>query len=436
MRPTVLPAQPWSFPTPEVRTLETGLEVWLFDLPGQYVAACDLVLPTPLSEEPREIEGVATVALTAIDEGTTPHPAGRITELLELQGAAVHGAARQSSTRISLDCPVHRLPAALPLLTEVLTAPEYDGEDIARHVEWQVAAFETRLASPDAVTRQALRTALFGEDQREGRPAAGTPETLHAIEPRHVRQWHTSRFSPRGATLILAGDLTGLDIDALLAEFADWRTGSPGHHIDATARSSRVVLVDAPEAVQTTIQLGGLTVGRSSPDWAALKLAGHALVGAFSSRLNLELRERRGLTYGISGGFAARRVNGQLGMGGSFAVERAPEALARILDELTLEEAFSATEIEDARRYLIGIGPLANETAGSVAQQAATLAAVGLPAGFVNDHLRALAEPNAEAVTEAFRRHVRPASLSVAITGPARALVPGLNSAGIAVEVI
>ncbi len=437
MRPPVSPASNWHFPTPEVRLLETGLELWIFDLPRQYVAAVDLILPTPLSVEPRGMEGLGTVALGALDEGTRQNPAGRITELLELQGAAVQGVARHSWTRLSLDAPVHRLPVALELFAEVLSTPEYAADDVERHVEWQVAAFETRLASPGAMGRQTLRTALFGDHQREGRPAAGTPETLRTIAPRYVKAWHARYYSPTGATMVVAGDMSGIDMDGLCVHLERWRGGAPGKAAaESEMGTPRFLLVDMPAAAQASVHLATLTPGREHPDWAALKLGGHAIAGAFASRLNLELRERLGYTYGISGGFATRLTGGQFGLTGSFSVDVTADATRRMLDAVALTRDFAPEEIDDVRRYLIGVGPLANETAGDVAGQAATLAAAGLTSEYVNQHMEALRHPTAGDVTSAFRRAVPPERLSIAITGPAETLAPTLAARGMAFEVV
>lgn len=436
MRPEVTPASDWHFPTPQTRRLDNGLDMWIFDLPRQYVAAVDLILPTPLSAEPRSTEGLATVALGAIDEGTRLNPAGRITELLELQGAAVQGVAGHAWTRLSLDAPVHRLPSALELFAEVLSIPDYASSDVERHIEWQVAAFQTRLASPSAMAHQALRAALFGEDQREGRPAAGTPETLETITQRHVKAWHARYYSPAGATMVLAGDLSGIDIDRLCVSLERWRGGAAGDGPEPQPRAPRRLLVDMPSAVQASVNLAQLTVGRDHPDWAALKLGGHALAGAFASRLNLELRERLGYTYGISGGFSARPTGGQFGLAGSFSVDVSADAIRRMLDAVALSVEFTGTEIEDVRRYLIGIGPLANETAADVAGQAATLAAAGLGSDYVNQHMHDLSRPGAAEVTAAFRRAVTASELSIAVTGPAEVLEPALQDVGLAFEVV
>jgi len=431
-RPLVTLGGTWQFPEPQILNLTSGMQVWAFDLPGQHIAALEVVMPTSLADEPRSIEGVATVALHAIDEGTRSHPDGRINELLELQGAALHGGAAQSSTRLGGDAPAHRLPAVMELLAEVLREPEFAAADIEHHVEMQVASFDSHIASPGWVAKQALRQVLFGNDNRQGRPAAGTPETLKVIGREDVLAWHTAHWGGSNATLVLAGDLTGIDLTSALEPLNDWTGRSAPATPEATQRRApQVVLVDMPDAVQATIHAGCLTAGRRHPDWAALKLAGHAMCGAFASRLNLELRERQGYTYGVGGGFTARRDDGQFFVGGSFRVEVAADALSRLLRGLELELPFSDAEVSDAKRFLVGIAPLANETASDIVRQAAALAAVNEPASFVNEHFAALEGPSAHAVSEAFRHHIQRDAVSVAISGPAHTLMPALQAAGL-----
>lgn len=431
-RPIVTLAGAWTFPEPQVFTLSGGMKVWAFDLPGQHIAALDVVMPSSLADEPRSIEGVATVALHSIDEGTRAHPDGRISELLELQGAALHGSAAQHHTRLGGDAPAHRLPAVTKLLAEILQQPDFAATDIEHHVEMQVAAFDSRIASPGWVAKDALRQVLFGAEARQGRPASGTPETLKAIGRDDVLAWHAAHWGGKDATLILAGDLAGIDLGEALAPLSGWTgSGAPQHSESTPVREAQVVLVDMPDAVQATIHAGCFTVGRRHPDWAALKLAGHAMCGAFASRLNLELRERQGYTYGVGGGFTARREDGQFSVGGSFRVDVASDALVRLLRGLDLAEPFTNAEVADAKRFLVGIAPLANETASDIVRQAAALAAAGEPSSFVNEHFAALEIPTAEQVTAAFRRQIRRDAMSVAISGPVATMLPSLRAAGL-----
>ena len=223
-RPDVTLATPWHFPTPTITRLPNGLTVWHFHLPGQHIATFEAVFPAALSSEPRDVEGVATVALHAIDEGTLTHPDGRIGELLEGNGATLHGIARYRHTTFGGQAPSRRLGAVLDLFTEVLTEPAYAERDIVHHIEAQIAGFDSTLASPGGSNRLAFRRALFGEQHRDGRPAAGTPATLSPIDADRVRAWHAAHFVPDHTTLLIAG---AVDADDVIAHFADWRPGTP-----------------------------------------------------------------------------------------------------------------------------------------------------------------------------------------------------------------
>lgn len=431
-RPDVGRAAPWHFPTPTVETLPSGLTTWRFDLPGQHIATFELVLPTPLTSEPTSKEGLATVALHAIDEGTLSHPDGAIGELLEAQGATLHGVARHAYTTFGGQAPSRRLPAVLELFAEVLAEPSYADRDVAHHVEAQVAGYESKVSSPSAANRMALRRELFGADHRDGRPAAGTPATLLPLTADDARTWHGQTFAPHGATLIVAGDLGGRGVGFdWSADGVPTPAGPP-----APTRQPRIVVVDRPGSVQATLAAATRTVTRDDPRWASLRIAGHAMAGAFASRLNLELRERLGYTYGIGGGFAAAPSEGQFTVGGSVRSDVAADAAARLLDGLALADPFTGDEIDDARRYLIDVAPLANETSADIVAQASALAAAGMDGDYLNRHLRELEGVSIHEVAEAYRSVIRPELLTVAITGDAATLVPDLEAAGLAAEVV
>lgn len=435
-RPPVTLATPWRFPAPQIHRLGSGLTVWQFHLPGQHLATFELVLPAPLSAEPTDREGVATVALHAIDEGTLTHPDGRIGELLETHGASLQGSARRRYTTLGGQAPGRRLTEVLELFTEVLREPAYASGDVAHQVEAQVAAFDTKLASPGTATRLALRRELFGPDHRDGRPDAGTPATLAGVTAEDARRWHRRHFSPRAATLLVAGDLTDGGALAPLDQWAAADDEAPAAPSPAPRRKPRVVVVDRRDAVQATIVVGLRTVTRDDPRWPALRLAGQAVAGAFASRLNLELRERLGYTYGIGGGFSPDVDEALFTVSGSVRTEVAGDAVARLLAGLALDDAFLDEEVDDARRYLIGVAPLANETSADIVGQASALAAAGLDPGFMNDHFADLTRVTAEEATLAFREEVSPERLTVAVAGDADTLVPALTTIGLAPELL
>mgnify|MGYP001275764073 CR=1 FL=1 len=436
-RPVVPEPRPWSYPEPEIRVLPNGMEAWLFDLPGQHVATFDVQFPVTLSEEPSALEGVATIALNAIDEGTLAHPLGRIAELMEAEGTSLHGSAKQTHTRLGGQAPARRLGAALELFAEVLREPAYDDSDVAHHVEARIARHETALASPGSLNRMAFNRRLYGAQSRLGRPAGGTSETLTRISADAVRAWHRRAFSPSHATFILAGDLSRVSDDALLP-LGEWDNpqARPAPPLAAAGLGAGVVVVDRPDAVQSSILVGLPSVPRSDPRWAPARLAGHAIAGAFASRLNLELRERLGYTYGIHGGFGAGPVNSLFTVGGSTRTEVTTDAVRRILDALRLDDDFGPAEIDDAKRFLIGIAPLATETSADIVEQAAELRAAGHPTGFLREHFAAMASVDSAEASRVFRDLVSPENLVVSVTGCAEILLPELEAAGLRPSVV
>lgn len=436
IRPEVTLADPWHFPEPTITRLPSGLTVWRFDLPGQHIATFEVVVPAPLAAEPRGKEGVATVALHAIDEGTVSHPDGAIGELLEGHGATLHGSARHHYSTLGGQAPVRHLHDVLDLFVEVLREPAYADTDIAHQVEAQVASYESRLASPGAAARLALRRVLHGSGHRDGRPASGVPGTIAGITAPDASRWHGSFFRPDGATLLIAGDLPDSDVTA---PFHAWGAGlrSSAEPVSlAPAQPPRVVVVDRPTAVQATVLAGVRSVGRSDPRWPALRLAGQAVAGAFASRLNLELRERLGYTYGIGGGFAPGPEASLFTVGGSVRTEVAADSVARILDGLRLADGFVQAEIDDARRYLVGVAPLANETSADIVAQASALAAAALRPDFMNRHFADLLTVTADDATDAFRTEVTPERTAVVVAGRADAVVPALEGLGLRPEVL
>lgn len=434
-RPEVAHGLAWHFPMPTTTQLSSGLTLWHFELPGQHIATFEVMIPAPLAAEPLDREGVGTVALHAIDEGTRTHPDGGVGELLEDQGATLHGTARQRYTTLGGQAPSRRLPQVLPLFTEVLNEPAFSERDVAHHVEAQVAGYESTLASPSSAVRMALRREIFGTTHRDGRPAAGTPGTLAAVTAVDAQDWHRGHFSPHGATLVIAGHLTAAQAEAALGPWTATRA-APRAETAAPARQPRIVVVDQPAAVQATVVLGRRTVTRQDPRWASLRLAGHAVAGAFASRLNLELRERLGYSYGIAGGFSPGPDEGLFTVGGSVRTEVAGDAVARLLEGVALAQAFGDDEIDDARRYLIGVAPLATETSADIVAQASALAAAGLDPGYLNRHFSDLAAVTPADATSAFRALVSPRNVTVAVMGDASALLPALATVGLEAEVV
>lgn len=444
-RPQVSPAQPWSFPAPRTHRLANGMDVWLFDLPGQHVVSCQLVLDVPLVLEDPQQEGVVTMALRCSDEGTLAHPGQELLDALESAGAAYEGAASASATICALDVPTTRLATALPLFAEIVRTPQLAPSDVERHVALRLAEIEQTLASPASLAALGVRRLLFEDSCRESRPQGGLAATVAAITPDDVRAFHDRWWRPQGATLILAGELDD-DVDALVEQcFGDWQGEEPAqqHPVPRSAerpghdeQGRRIInLVDLPGAVQAEIRVAGLGVDRSSPNFGPLQVAATAMGGAFSSRLNMLLREERGYTYGAHFQVSPARLGGTWAVSTSVRNECAAEALVDTLQLMQLDETgFTTDEVTDAVNYQVGIAPLRYDTAGAIAGQAATLAAANWGADFVDLHFGRIRQVVASSAAAAYRAVVDPERMQLVVVGDAAELTPRLEAAGMAVR--
>lgn len=436
-RPNVTLDRSWRFPHPRVTSLSNGLQIWAFHLPGQHVVSADLVLDCALNREPRELEGIATLALRTSDEGTRSHPGASLAELLEGQGAQVDAHQTQRTAQLTLDVPASRLERALQAFAEIAQEPSFAVEDVAHHQTQLRAEYAQNRVNPRAMTALGIRRALYLSPDRHTRPSAGTPQTLARITPEGVRDFQRAHWGPHGAVLVLAGELPS-NINSLVAEhFGNWMGATqPPPQPPLVNPGRRVLVLDRPAAVQADVTIAQLTIPRGDARLPALRMAGQLLAGAFTSRLNMVLREDLGYTYGVSGGVSPGRDQSTLGVSASFRTEVAADAIFTALDLLSVAEPFSGSELEAAKDYLLGVRPLATETASDITDAAARLAAGGVDVDYLHAQDAATQALRPDEVTDAYRSLIDPHAFSIAIAGKAEALVPQLAAQGLPVEVI
>ncbi|MFH8885954.1 M16 family metallopeptidase [Streptomyces californicus] len=383
-QPTPGTARPWAFPEPERGALPNGLTVLRCHRPGQQVVAVEIFLDAPLEAEPEGLDGVATIMSRALSEGTDKHSAEEFAAELERCGATLDAHADHPGIRVSLEVPASRLTKALGLVAEALRAPAFAESEIERLVGNRLDEIPHERANPSRRAAKQLSKELFPADARMSRPRLGTEETVRRIDAAAVRAFFEAHVRPSTATAVVVGDLTGIDLDALLAEtLGDWSgdAGQPRPVPPITADDTgRVVIVDRPGAVQTQLLIGRIGADRHERVWPAQVLGTYCLGGTLTSRLDRVLREEKGYTYGVRAFAQVLRSSGpdsggaaMLAISGSVDTESTGPALDdlwKVLRTLAAEGLTDA-ERETAVQNLVGVAPLKFETAASVA---ATLA--------------------------------------------------------------
>ncbi|WP_326720234.1 insulinase family protein [Streptomyces sp. NBC_00243] len=372
-------ARPWAFPAPERGTLGNGLTVLRCHRPGQQVVAVEVLLAAPLEAEPAGLDGIATIMARAFSEGTDKLSAEEFAAELERCGATLDSYADHPGVRLSLEVPVSRLPKALDLLADALRAPAFADSEVERLVRNRLDEIPHETANPARRAAKELSKELFPATLRMSRPRQGTEETVEAIDSGAVRAFYEKHVRPATATTVIVGDLTGVDVDALLADTLGAWTGSsaePRPVPSVTADDTgRVVIVDRPGAVQTQLLIGRVGADRHDRVWPAQVLGTYCLGGTLTSRLDRVLREEKGYTYGVRafGQVLRSAPDGtgiaMLAISGSVDTPNTGPALDDLWKVLRTLAAEGLTDAERdiAVQNLVGVAPLKFETAAAVA---------------------------------------------------------------------
>lgn len=371
--------KPWAFPAPERGTLDNGLTVLRCHRPGQQVVAVEVLLAAPLEAEPAGLDGVATIMARAFSEGTDKLSAEEFAAELERCGATLDAHADHPGVRLSLEVPVSRLPKALGLLADALAAPAFADSEVERLVRNRLDEIPHETANPARRAAKELSKELFPATSRMSRPRQGTEETVQKIDSAAVRAFFDKHVRPATSTAVIVGDLTGVDLDELLAEtLGDWTgsSGEPRPVPSATADDTgRVIIVDRPGAVQTQLLIGRVGADRHDRVWPAQVLGTYCLGGTLTSRLDRVLREEKGYTYGVRAFGQVLRAApdgtgiAMLAISGSVDTPNTGPALDDLWKVLRTLAAEGLTDAERdiAVQNLVGVAPLKFETAAAVA---------------------------------------------------------------------
>ncbi len=437
-RPEVRAPQPYALPIPTTFRLSNGAHGLVYHLPGQYVISVRLVMPMPVRVEPRAREGVATIMARTLDEGTALHSSVEFARLLERRGVAIGCAVGDSGLSVELDVAKHHLGYALDLLRQCLAEPAFPEPEVARQVATRLAEIEQERSVAAHRAAAEFATTFFDLQTRAARPMGGTADTVAAVTRDAVVAFHAEHVAPADATIVVAGDVDGVDVVAQLeATLGAWQTPagyrSPGPWAAAelAADRQRIVVVDRPGSVQTEIMVGSPGPDRHhASGWAPFPLLGFLIGGSPTARVDAVLREDKGYTYGMRSTFRPRRRGGIFLTSGSVRSEVTADALRLLIEVLNGgREGFTEEEVRAASHFLVLTAPSRYATADTVADEAASLAFDGLDTGFTSAILAELAAMAPQRAGAAYREFVD-GRWTVVLVGDAASIVPDVQELG------
>lgn len=428
------PLRAFDFPPSTREKLACGAALEVVHLPRLPLVTAILVLRAGEDRLSAARAGLAVLAGDALEGGTSELEGHAFAAALESIGADLDVSTGWDATTVSLSCLADRLPRGLELLASVVRDPAFPEAEVARTREGQLARIRQREMDPGSLAGLWTARTLYAEGEPYARSALGAAEHVAAFGRDAVVGYADARYRPAGAALVVAGDVDTGEVRTLADRvFGGWTggEGAPPPPTGAPASSERrVVVVDRPGAVQSEIRVGHVGAARSIADHADLVVGNAVLGGTFGSRLNLNLRERNGFTYGVRARWAFRRGPGPFVVSTAVDTAVTADAIREIVREVEGMHADGPTseEVEQARDYLAGVFPLRLQSTAQVASRVAQQHLHGLPddtwSGY-RERIRAVSGPSAHA---ALRRHLRPETLQFVVVGAADEVAPALEA--------
>ncbi|MGH7553677.1 MAG: M16 family metallopeptidase [Longimicrobiales bacterium] len=429
--------RPFVFPSVNRSTLDNGLTVFAARHGRLPVVTALVVVDAGAAREDVLQAGLAYLTANALDTGTATRNGEELAWEFEQIGVELTADATWDAILVHVTAPTARLEPALALLADVVRSPSFPEAEIDRLRGEQLAEILQRQKEPRALANDMASHFIFGKDALYGRPLVGTAARVGALTRAHVAAFHSEHFVPANASLVLVGDIDRRASTLAQRYFGDWRQSretarQPSPLYAKGERGTTVFLVDRPDAVQSEIRVGHIGVSRDHRDYFPLIVMNTVLGGAFTSRLNLNLRERQGFTYGVRSGFAFRRAPGPFVIHTAVATEVTARAVEEILAELKLIRNEGATdeEVDNARRYLAGILPLELQTTEQLAGRLADIVIFGLPDDYFASYPAHIAAVSREDVARVAREQLKTDNLSIVIIGNAAAVVDELKTQG------
>lgn len=435
--PAAARPQPLTLPTAQSFTLPNGLTVIHSPKPGLPLVSASLVLRAGQAANPADRPGLATFVAAMLAEGTATRSATQIAEQVANLGVTLQAQAGREEARIELSGLKASAPEALALMADVVQRPAFAPAEVERKRGELLAAVAQTREQPEALAGAIGDRVVFGEGHPLAPMSLGDEASLKAIDADALRRFWQARYRPEQAALVVAGDLSEAELRALIDPlFGSWTGTGPAPAITplpaARPIAARTVLVDKPGAPQTALAVVAPGPVAGLPEAASVKVMNAALGGLFTSRINTQLREVKGYTYGVSSAYLMGRERGQFAIRGSVRTDVTGAALVDLWKEIEGMRAkpMGSAELKRVRNAQLLALPGLFDTNGAVVAGYAGNWAAGRPLAAITGQPQAYAAVTAASALKAARQHLDPAQLIVVAVGDKAKLQPQLEAIG------
>ncbi len=420
-------AQEFKLPNYQTVQLPNGLTLYLMEQQEVPLISVSAVLPAGSIYESAK-PGLAAVTADALVFGAGKRSKQEIEEALDFVGASVNSWADKETANLQASFAKKDADLVLGIIKDMLVNPRFD------QAEWQklqsrlIVEYDQAKESPRNVISSYYDTFVFGSHPY-GRSSLGTKEGLQNISAADLQGFYQQHYQPGAAAMAVVGDFNAKEMKKKIqALFKDWKGKGTAAKLEMAQlpkqNQARVLLVNKPDARETTFYIGGPGVARNNPDWVAIQVVNTILGGRFTSWLNDELRVNSGLTYGARSAFDSYRAGGTFVISTFTKNESTEEAINLALKTYSRlqEKGIDAETLESAKNYVKGQFPPRYETAGSLANLLTDMYWYGLDESFINNFQQKVGELDVAKANAIAKQYFPKENLQFVLIGKAEEL--------------
>jgi len=432
--PLAGPAVTAVIPSPRDFRLANGLRVVTVEKHDLPLLTASLVSDAGGAGDPATRAGLASLTADVLTKGTATRSATQIAAQIEALGGSIESSADWDGSSVSVTVKSDQATPALAILADVARNPAFAAEELERARSQAIDGVAVTLKDPAQLSGLVAGRAVFG-NAPYGHVLSGTPESLKAITQKDLRATYQSTWQPGQATLILVGDITPAAAKELAEKnFGSWKapvgkTLQAGAAAPVTPPAPRIIVVDMPDAGQAGVVVARPGIARSDPAFYPASVANTVLGGGFSSRLNQEIRIKRGLAYGAGSSLIARREPGAIAARTQTKNPTAPETIAIMIAEMKRlgAEPVAASELEPRKATLIGNFGRRVETTDGIADVLGDYIVEGVPLDELKTFTASVSAVDPAAVQATAAKLLDPSQASIVVVGDAKLFIDALR---------
>jgi zinc protease len=431
--------RPYHFPHVTRETLPNGLRVLSAENRNAPIVSLRVLVRSGADHDNAQLAGLASMAGDLLDEGAGTRDAIRLAEDIGLLGGSMGTGTDWDASYISIDVLSRNANPIVEILSDVSSRAMLPADGFARVQKERLTEILQQRDEPSVIAGKRFSALLYGEGVY-GNSIAGNADSVARITLDDVRRFYEQHFVPNNTSVIAGGDIDPKDAIAIVRDaFGHWARGAEPPSPTPQPRlldSSRIYIIDRPQAVQSEIRVGHIGVPRSTEDYFALSVMNALLGGVFNSRINLNLRERHGYTYGARSQFAFRRQAGPFVVAAPVRNEVTRESVEEVFIELRRIRTgdVEQQELDDTKNYLMGVFPATVQTSSDIASRLADMELYGLPEDYFDRYRENIAAIGRDDITRVAQKYIDPDRAIIVVVGSASLIREPLGQLGMPIH--